>query len=90
MALTAWGDRWVGPDAGPPILFQHACGEVVAPTVTCPACHDTITVDTITTRPGPGRRAAPGTQLLGARGASSVEPAEPAGVAVPPAGAGHH
>src|SRR5689334_22654077 len=27
MALTAWGDRWVAPSAGPPVRFQHrACG----------------------------------------------------------------
>lgn len=68
MALTAWGDRWAPPEGGPPILFEHACGQVVVPTVTCPACHDAIDVDTVTALPGPGGRAAPGTQLLGSRG----------------------
>jgi len=67
MALTAWGDRWAPPPDGPPILFQHACGEIVTPTVTCPHCHDPITVDTVTAQPGPGGRAAPGTQLLATR-----------------------
>jgi DNA-binding HxlR family transcriptional regulator len=66
MALTAWGDRWVGPEAGPPIRFRHACGRVVDPLVACPACGDPFTVDSVTALPGPGGRAAPGTALLGA------------------------
>lgn len=68
MALTAWGDRWVGPEPGPPILFEHSCGQVVTPTVTCPACHEAFTTDTVTPRPGPGGRASTGTLLLAQRG----------------------
>jgi DNA-binding HxlR family transcriptional regulator len=68
MALTAWGDRWVGPEAGPPIRFRHACGEVVEPAVVCPACHEPFTVPTVTPMPGPGHGSAPGTRLVGAHG----------------------
>jgi len=67
MALTAWGDRWTTPPGGPPILFEHDCGHAVAPTVTCPACDQTMTTDNTTARPGPGGRSAPGTRLLGNR-----------------------
>jgi DNA-binding HxlR family transcriptional regulator len=67
MALTAWGDRWVAPDAGPPIRFRHRCGEIVSPVVACPACGGAIGLDTVTPLPGPGGRAAPGTELVGAR-----------------------
>ncbi len=67
MALTAWGDRWVGPEAGPPIRFRHRCGHVVDPVVTCPACGEAFTTDSVTPRPGPGGRAAPGTAIVGTR-----------------------
>ncbi len=59
MALTAWGDRWAAPDAGPPIRFRHRCGEIVSPVVACPACGGTFGLDTVTPLPGPGGRAVP-------------------------------
>jgi DNA-binding HxlR family transcriptional regulator len=68
MALTAWGDRWVGPHAGPPIRFRHACGKIVEPSVSCPACRQPVTLSTTTPLPGPGHGSAPGTRLVGADG----------------------
>jgi DNA-binding HxlR family transcriptional regulator len=68
MALTAWGDRWVGPNEGPPIQFRHACGTVVEPAVTCPACHQPFTLSSVTPVPGPGHKPAEGTRLIGATG----------------------
>ena len=64
MALVAWGDKWVGPDEGPPLRFRHACGEVASPVPTCPACGDPMTVDTVTPLAGPGARVAPGTAVV--------------------------
>jgi DNA-binding HxlR family transcriptional regulator len=68
MALTAWGDRWVGPRAGPPIRFRHACGHVVVPVVTCPVCNEPFTLNTVTPLPGPGHGSAQGTRVIGATG----------------------
>lgn len=68
MALTAWGDRWVTPDGGPPARFVHAdCGHQFTPTVTCSACGHPITFDDVTIRPGPGSRPTPGTAVVGRR-----------------------
>jgi DNA-binding HxlR family transcriptional regulator len=75
MALTAWGDRWVGPQAGPPIQFQHACGAIVEPALTCPACREPFAVTTVTPLPGPGHKSAPGTRLIGATGWKPSRPA---------------
>ena len=67
MALVAWGDRWVRPEEGSPILFRHDCGEVVTPVPRCPACGGVADADTITALPGPGARVAPGTRVIAAR-----------------------
>ena len=67
-ALTAWGDRWVAPAEGPPLLFRHAtCGHRTVPHVTCSHCGDALTADDLEPRPGPGGRAAPGTALVAGR-----------------------
>jgi DNA-binding HxlR family transcriptional regulator len=68
MALTAWGDRWFGPQAGPPIRFRHACGNIVEPAMTCPFCGEPFTLSTVTPSPGPGHKSADGTRLVGAAG----------------------
>jgi DNA-binding HxlR family transcriptional regulator len=68
MALTAWGDRWVGPTEGPPIRFRHSCGKVVQPSVTCPACNQPFTLSSVTALPGPGHKSASGTRIIGASG----------------------
>lgn len=65
LALTAWGDRWVAPDAGPPMRFRHnPCGHRSTPTVTCSVCQQPITGHDIAVTPGPGGRTAPGTALI--------------------------
>jgi DNA-binding HxlR family transcriptional regulator len=66
MALTAWGDRWVGPSEGPPVRFEHrACGRIVHPEIVCSHCGQPLEVDAVVPRSGPGRRSAPGTRLVG-------------------------
>jgi hypothetical protein len=67
-ALTAWGDRWVAPPAGPPIRFRHACGSIVEPAITCPTCHEPFTLANVRPLPGPGHKPANGTRLVGATG----------------------
>lgn len=65
IALTSWGDRWVGPETGPPVIFQHRCGAPLDPQVTCPECGGAVAHDTVTARAGPGGKTAPGTTLVG-------------------------
>ncbi len=68
MALTAWGDRWVTPDGGPPAVFEHAgCGRLFTPTVACSSCGEPITFKDVAVRPGPGSRPTPGTAVVGRR-----------------------
>jgi DNA-binding HxlR family transcriptional regulator len=68
LALTAWGDRWARPREGSPILFVHsACGHQFEPRVTCSACGDAITAETVTAIGGPGGAAKPGTMLVAKR-----------------------
>ena len=63
MALTAWGDRWVAPAAGPPVRFRHHdCGAEFVPEVHCSECHEPIHHETRRRPPRPGRRAGPGTR----------------------------
>jgi len=66
MALTAWGDRWVTPEGGPPVRYRHrGCGQLFTPTVCCPTCQQAVTSDQVDLFPGPGGRRAPGTMLAG-------------------------
>jgi DNA-binding HxlR family transcriptional regulator len=68
LALTAWGDRWARPKEGSPILFVHkTCGHQFQPQVSCSACGETVSADTVTPIAGPGGAAAPGTKLLARR-----------------------
>lgn len=66
MALTAGGDRWVGPQAESPIQFRHACGNIVEPAMTCPTCGEPFNLTTVTPVPGPGHKSSDGTRLIGA------------------------
>jgi DNA-binding HxlR family transcriptional regulator len=68
LALTAWGDRWARPREGSPILFVHkACGHRFEPQVTCSACAQVISAETVTAISGPGGAARPGTMLVAKR-----------------------
>ena len=75
MALTAWCDRWFGPEEGPPIRFRHSCGQIVEPVVMCPQCLKPFTLTTVTPLPGPGHKSAAGTSLVGATGWTPPRPA---------------
>jgi DNA-binding HxlR family transcriptional regulator len=66
MALTAWGDRWVTPDGGPPARFVHTdCGHQFTPTVACSSCGEPVSYDDVVVRAGPGSRPTPGTAVVG-------------------------
>jgi DNA-binding HxlR family transcriptional regulator len=63
MAMTAWGDRWHAPAAGPPIRFrhrQHRCD----PIVSCKMCGEEIDGADVTFQPGPGGKKAIGTAVI--------------------------
>jgi DNA-binding HxlR family transcriptional regulator len=65
MALTAWGDRWTSPEGGPPIVYRHRdCQQFVAPTVFCPSCRTSVTLDDIDVLPGQGRLLGRGTLMV--------------------------
>jgi DNA-binding HxlR family transcriptional regulator len=65
MALTAWGDKWVRPAEGKPILFRHqSCGHVFSPQVTCPHCSGAVKAAQVTALPGPGGRRKRGTMVI--------------------------
>jgi DNA-binding HxlR family transcriptional regulator len=63
-ALTAWGDRWMAPPAGPPMLYAHN-GHRCTPTVCCSTCGQPVTTDNLDVALGPGAAAGPGSHLLG-------------------------
>ena len=65
LALTEWGDRWVEPGRGRPILFTHTlCGHRFQPTVTCSECGEPITAETVSAAGGPGGGCKPGTKVV--------------------------
>jgi DNA-binding HxlR family transcriptional regulator len=65
MALTAWGDKWVRPAEGKPILFRHdACGHVFSPQITCAHCSGEVSAASVTAMPGPGGRMKRGTMMI--------------------------
>jgi DNA-binding HxlR family transcriptional regulator len=66
VALTQWGDRWRSPE-GPPILFRHECGAVLDARIACGDCGQEVIAASLTALPGPGGRAAAGTQLVAQR-----------------------
>jgi len=54
-ALHAWGDRWAGWPAGPPVEVVHEpCGQASTPVPTCSACRGVLHEDERTQRPRPG------------------------------------
>lgn len=64
LALTAWGDRWAGPQEGSPILFRHrSCGNQFEPRIVCSVCGEPVLAQDVIALPGPGGAAAPGTRL---------------------------
>ena len=62
MAMSAWGDRWLAGDDGPPITFKHkACDHTTAAEVVCSNCGERLVYGSVRGSLGPGhpaRRAA--------------------------------
>ena len=54
--MIAWGDKWEAPD-GAPIRLLHSCGEFAEPTVVCDHCRETLALQDVRAKAGPGLRA---------------------------------
>lgn len=68
IALTAWGDRWVTPRGGSPMLFVHrTCGHEFQPEVHCPHCGEKVCAEDVIAKAGPGGRATRGTKVIARR-----------------------
>ncbi|HEY2507912.1 MAG TPA: helix-turn-helix domain-containing protein [Streptosporangiaceae bacterium] len=58
-ALIRWGDDWApGPDGAPTVFRHDTCGQITAPTLTCPHCHGEVSPANTHSEPGPGARLA--------------------------------
>lgn len=56
-ALLAWGDKYAGSPAGPPVLLTHRdCGAAVAVQLGCADGHVLESAREVTPLPGPGAR----------------------------------
>jgi DNA-binding HxlR family transcriptional regulator len=54
-AMSAWGDRWLAGEAGPPVTTRHnSCGHDAHAEVVCSHCKKHLAWEDITPRPGPG------------------------------------
>lgn len=54
-AMMAWGDRWVAPSAGPPVLMRHRnCGHDTHAQVVCAHCREPLELDDVQPHLGPG------------------------------------
>lgn len=54
-AINSWGDRWLAPDAGPPVVLRHEpCGHDTHAEVVCASCRAPLELDDIEVRLGPG------------------------------------
>jgi DNA-binding HxlR family transcriptional regulator len=72
LALTEWGDRWVGPKQGRPILFVHTdCRQRFTPKIVCSECGEPIQADAVKAIGGPGGAAMTGTRVIARRLAAS-------------------
>jgi DNA-binding HxlR family transcriptional regulator len=54
-AMTAWGDRWMSGEEGPPVVLRHlTCGEDTHAEVVCARCGEPLTLRNVTASVGPG------------------------------------
>jgi DNA-binding HxlR family transcriptional regulator len=54
-AINRWGDRWLAPDAGPPVILHHtSCDHDTEAVVVCEHCREPLRIDDISPRLGPG------------------------------------
>jgi DNA-binding HxlR family transcriptional regulator len=61
-AMSAWGDRWLSGDEGPPVIFHHKpCDHDMTAKVVCSECGEEIRVRDVRVR------AADGTPMRGVR-----------------------
>ena len=57
IALMRWGDRWLSPEHGPPIVITHrACGHDITGPRRCEHCGVPLDAREVTYGPGPGAR----------------------------------
>jgi DNA-binding HxlR family transcriptional regulator len=70
-AMMRWGDRWLSPADGPPVVLQHeTCRHDMQAEVVCGHCGEPLHADDVRPRLGPGypvrhRAAALGTARFG-------------------------
>jgi len=54
-AMMAWGDRWLAPTEGPPVLLRHrSCGHDAHAEVVCSECGESLELDDVAPHLGPG------------------------------------
>jgi DNA-binding HxlR family transcriptional regulator len=54
-AMSAWGDRWLAGEDGPPVVFRHeSCGRDTGAEVVCAGCGEPMRAQDTTMRMGPG------------------------------------
>ncbi|MFZ0157472.1 MAG: helix-turn-helix domain-containing protein [Kineosporiaceae bacterium] len=54
-AVNRWGDRWLAPDDGPPVVLHHdTCDHDTHAEVVCAHCREPLRMDDVTPRLGPG------------------------------------
>ena len=64
MALTAWGDKWLGQPDGPPVVMIHRpCGHRTHAEVVCSHCGERLALRDVRAALGPGF---PGTERAAA------------------------
>lgn len=57
LTMLRWGDRWLSPKSGPPILLRHKpCGHRLVPTVVCDQCGEELRADMVNIFPAAGAR----------------------------------
>ncbi len=55
MGLTAWGDKYMAGEDGPPVVTRHkGCGHQVTPQIICPDCGEPVSANDMEAEPGPG------------------------------------
>jgi DNA-binding HxlR family transcriptional regulator len=55
MVMTAWGDKHLAGEAGPPVLFRHhACGEIASVDLHCSHCDKPMHAGDVDRLAGPG------------------------------------
>ncbi len=55
MSLARWGDDWMAGEGGVPLIYRHhACGNRLAPTLSCSECGGALRPEGVTTSFGPG------------------------------------